>query len=178
MKEKEKKSSNFLKILLVMVAIFIGLALYLSKMLEDDKVNTQKRVDEKVIVVTTPMYHPPLNERSEVVELDINKSTDENKTRKIPKGAEYITEEELLRREEENISEGIPIEELYDDSTIIPQDEIDNYKDAVTIPVNDSEGIIEHIPISSLGTPIVGNQNDEYNPSLGTKIEAEEVNLF
>lgn len=180
MKEKEKKFGYFLKILLLMVAVFIGLALYMAKILEENKVNIQKRIDDKIIVKTTPIDHPPLNTRNEVIELDSNISEDDNETRKIPEGAEYITPEELLKREEANVSKNIPLEEIYDDSTIIPQDEIANYRDAVTVPMNEGEGIAEYIPSSSLGTPIRQNQNldDENFPFLGTKIENQTVSPF
>ena len=174
MKEKEKKFSNFLKILLLMAAIFIGLVFYMDKVLGDHKANTQKRMDDTVIVKTTPIYHPPLNTRSEAVTLDINISEDANKTRKIPEGAEYITPEELLKREEENISDDILEEEIYNDSMIIPQDEIDNYKDAISISVSESD-----IASSVLGTPIKKSQNrDEEYPSLGTKIENQNISPF
>jgi cytoskeletal protein RodZ len=187
---KEKKSTIFLKILLVLVVMLIVLVFYAYKVIEEDKVNAQNKSDTKVVVKNTPMYHPPLNQRDELEE-DENESQifiDENKTSTIPEGAEYITAEELLEREE-NISEGVPLEEIYDDGQIIPQDEINNYPVAVTIPIKESEVNVNPFhrvdpPIktnNSLGRPIGEHKDvkdESYHPSLGTQIGGREISPF
>ena len=171
-KKKEKKSTIFLKILLVIVAIFIALALYAYKMIKDEKEKTQK---ESIVVVTnTPIHHPPLTQREKkeddktttpIVNNDTNKSLENNTTRNIPEGAEYISVEEQLKREQEENLSNIPTEEIYDDSQVIPQDEIDNYEDAVTVSVESQE--------NSIKPTVTPTQTSNHSNSLGTLIETD-----
>lgn len=173
MEKKETTSYIFTKILLIAVLIFIGLALYAYKMIKDEKENSHKN---SVILNNTPIPHPPLTQRDEKedkpINLELNNSFESNKTTNIPEGAEYISPEEQEEREA-NLS-NFEDEELLDDQ-IIPQDEINNYEEAVTIPMSENE-TIHQVPTSTnpfnnplLGTPI-GTQNNQQHPTLGTPI--------
>lgn len=170
-KKKNKSFSIFTKILLIAVAIFIGLTLYTYKMIKDDKEHIKNRgitVEES----NEPMYHPPLKERESATKEndkaiiittsnnDKNNTLDKNKTRTVPEGAEYISAEEQLKRESADLleeelreeQEANLSEELYDDGQIIPQDELNNYEEAMSIPIDSAP---------SLGTPI---GNTEFSP--------------
>ena len=184
---QEKKSYIFTKLLLVAVAIFIGLSLYTYKMIKEEKENNHK--NSTVVILNTPIPHPPLSQRDEKkdtpVNLDLNSSLENNKTKNIPEGAEYISLDEQLETEA-NLSD-IPKEEIYDDSQIIPQDEINNYEEAITIPMPKNDIIPQQAPIStnpfnnpSLGTPIrtQNNQRNQQHPTLGTPIGDSPISPF
>lgn len=194
--EKEKNSYIFSKLLLISVIIFIALGLYTYKMIEDEKESIKKKATIQE-VNNVPMYHPPLTQREEnnkrtvIPESnnDKNSSLDNNKTTSIPEGAEYISPEEQLKKEESrlleesNLSEEVNFNELDNDSQIIPQDEIDNYQDAVTIPLESVIPQTSSTPISSsssLGTPIHNNpqQRQQEHPMLGTPIKNGSISPF
>lgn len=175
---QEKKSYIFTKILLIALIIFIGLALYSYKMIKDEKENNHN--NSAVTVINTPIPHPPLTQRDKrednptipnTIQSELNNNLENNKTRNIPEGAEYISPEEQAEREA-NLSI-LQDEELSDDQ-IIPQDEINNYEDAITIPITENEMIPTPISTNpfnnpSLGTPI-NIQNNQKTPTLGTPI--------
>ncbi|CAA6818425.1 MAG: Unknown protein [uncultured Sulfurovum sp.] len=181
MQNNEKKSTIFLKILLITVVIFIGLGFYAYKMIKEDKENSQRNTSN--VPTYTRIPHPPLTERdkeevatkNETLKNDLNHSQEKNLTRTIPEGAEYISDEEQLEREKEANLSMFDNEEFYDDQ-IIPQDEIDNYKDAVTIPMPGNETVPTPISTNPFNNPSLGipipRQNGQKNqhPTLGTPI--------
>jgi len=199
MAEKKKKSYLFTKILLVSLLIFLGLVLYAYKMIEDDKANSYK--NRTMRDNNTPMPHPPLTQRDtenvqeeiqetshETVNTEMNVSleksenVEKNESIEFLEGAEYISEEERLAREA-NLS--LPQEEPFSEGDIIPADELHKYKEAETIPLNETEEkpTASKNPFDniSLGTPIsqerTTNEVKEH-PSLGTPIGDSPLSPF
>ena len=122
---KKKKSKIFLKILIVSVLIFMGLAYYAFKIIKEDKEKSQDKPSNTTVEVISntpkPLNHPPLKVRekneSKVTE-NIEKNETETKTEVVTfDETEYI---------EENLSslEGVPEAEIYYDTEIKPEEQI------------------------------------------------------
>jgi hypothetical protein len=147
-------------------------------MIEDEKKKSHS--DSTVIISNLPMPHPPLTQRDKKKEDNrtIISAVEANNTENIPEGAEYISPQEQRKREKEANLSILPNEELSDDQ-IIPQDEIDNYEDAVTIPLPENTTIPTAISTNpfnhpSLGTPI----SNQKHPTLGTPIGDSSISPF
>jgi len=112
--EEKSKSTLFLKILIVCVVIFLGLAFYTYQMLQEEKQRIKEKSEQTSVTVikSTTIPHPPLAERdkdkkekapSTTPVKELNSSSDETQYIEPPK------EEEI----ESGISDGVPKEEVY-----------------------------------------------------------------
>jgi len=116
--EEKSKSTLFLKILIVCVVIFLGLAFYTYQMLQEEKQRIKEKSERNSVTVIkgSTIPHPPLEDREDKRDKDkkekapsktpvkeLNSSSDET---------QYIepTQEEEI---ESGISEGVPKEEVY-----------------------------------------------------------------
>lgn len=162
--------SIFTKILLLLVAIFLGLAYYAYGVFQKEK---EQIAQKKVIVkVTQAMHHPSLSTREK------NETTKEhnetNQTTPHIEGTEYISREELDRRLlEQNFSEEAILDERFEgDEEIIPLHEIENYPLAQTIPLDEGAEISPVVE-----EPIENPRQEDYS-NLAIAIEDEENNPF
>lgn len=147
------KSSIFTKLLLVLLAIFMGLVYYAYGTFQKEKELIEKK--KVVVTVNTPMPHPPLSNKKKI-EMASTPQIDEDKNQSISNEAsEYIA---LEVGRGENF--------LNDEERVIPQDEISNYPIAQTVPLEEE------------GTEGIDSPKEEVNPDLETFIENEEANLF
>ena len=177
------KFSVFTKILLLLLAIFMGLAYYAYGVFQKEKEAIENK---KIIVkVNKPMPHPPLSDKenninSSTTALIINENNssennESNKTLTHLQGAEYISPEELERRAlEENLSE----ETFYEEGEIIPEDEINNYPISQTIPLAKEVEVITPQPQEAIPIPQpriesipVHAPTPSSNPLLGERID-------
>ncbi len=147
------KSSIFTKLLLVLLAIFMGLVYYAYGTFQKEKELIAKK--KVVVTVNTPMSHPPLSSKKKI-EMASTPQIDEDKNQSISNEAsEYIA---LEVGRGENF--------LNDEELVIPQDEISDYPIAQTLPLEEE------------GTEGIDSPKEEVNPALETFIENEEANLF
>jgi len=187
--EEKPKSTLFLKILIVCVIIFLGLALYGYQILQEE----QQRIKEKsernsVTVITgTVIPHPPLESRDEkrdeetkdassvknAVNETNNSVSRESASNEMPSDeAEYIepTEEES----ELNISAGVPKEEVYQTENELEEivaneeepnifDEEDTFDEATY-----DEGTFEEDGFDVIETP--STNRERTNSLLGRRI--------
>jgi len=114
LEEEKPKSTLFLKILIVCVVIFLGLAFYGYQMLQEEKQRIKEKSEQHSVTVIkgSVLPHPTLENRDddkeekppvEVAVKEINSSSN---------GAEYIelTEEDEI---ESDVLAGVPKEEIY-----------------------------------------------------------------
>lgn len=135
-KQTDNKSQNasiFLKILMLCLVIFLGLAFYGYTMLQADKekIKERNRVKVKVVVKKNVIPHPSLEDKKDKEDVP-KKSVDETPIKEVknaPKDASYIEPYEIENLEN-NISEGVPKEEVlqletdvFDAEVVYPQDE-------------------------------------------------------
>ena len=124
---QKKKSTIFLKILIVLVIIFIALAYYAYKLIQEDKAKAQddKSPTATVVVlptVPTPMAHPPLTDRDKNrTEVSKNMETvEKNETKELnlePVTPDFIppVDEVVYVDESSPVLEGVPKDEIYTD---------------------------------------------------------------
>jgi flagellar basal body-associated protein FliL len=167
----KKKSSIFLKILIVTVLIGVALALYANKMIQEDRAKAETK--QEVIVKQTPLHYPELTHRSEkipkIVEGEDSKVETANResTSSLPKNREYIPTTERAT------------DEVKGDSTdTIKEDAI--YIDNETEEIIDEEEIVDSKPT----LPVIRREATALPPQektssfLGTKIESKKENIF
>jgi hypothetical protein len=126
--KKEKKSPVFLIGLIILVAIFAGLAYYAFKMIEEDKEKSKKRPSnttvEVIPVTPKPMSHPTLTTRDnrskksaeDMVKNEMNKSNEkpsfpEESVAYLPPSSKAYMEKNHTSKSSINL-EGIPKEEV------------------------------------------------------------------
>jgi len=161
---KKKKSSIFLKILIVAVIIGVALALYANKMIQEDRAKAEEK--PKVEVKQTPIHHPPLVSRDDdnnPKEQDTPKKIVEEKEPKIEEAKETTTDREYIPTTEtttpkENEEPQTTQTDTVNEDTIY----IDNEEEII-----DEEEIVETKP-----TPVVIKREEPKNIPLGTKIES------
>ena len=123
---QKKKSTIFLKLLIVLVIIFMALAYYAYKLIQEDKAKSQEKPPTATVVVLpavpTPMAHPELTTRNNnPTEVSKKMETvEENKTQEVrlePISSEFIppVEEEVYSEKNSSVFEGVPQAEIYTD---------------------------------------------------------------
>ncbi|SFV69708.1 hypothetical protein MNB_SV-14-994 [hydrothermal vent metagenome] len=174
-KKSDKKSFLFLKILIIAIIVFAGLAFYAYKMLKEDRDKPKEK--PKVVVTQTPINHPALITRTEIPKKEVK--VEESKIeepKKVPSGAEYIPVDEIPKKDTiktENSSEAI----VQDNSIYIDNEteEIPKPKEAsktitnvpeVKTPIIKEE--VKTVPKKEVKTPII---EESKNISLGTRIQ-------
>jgi hypothetical protein len=183
-RQEKPKSTIFLKILLVAVFVFIGLAFYAYKMIEENK--KQAKEEPTVVVTNTPLNHPELTNRFPSTPSKVKVEEHKKKEiRAVPSGAEYITTDENTPKVSTEVSESlgnIPQDEIY-----INNEEEEYVKKETTFTEKPKEEFqvpyVAPIPSISLGTKIENtpNQNSIQNNSsisLGTPIKKESIETF
>ena len=158
--EKKPKSTLFLKILIVCVVIFLGLAFYGYKILQDDKQRIKEKSERNSVTVIKEkvISHPILESRDEKKEEVISK-TPIKEINSSANGAEYIELNEMEDEIKNDILEGVPKEEVY-------QSEDDLEELAHT----EGEAAIfeEEVSFEVLETPEMNRETS--NSMLGTRI--------
>ena len=173
-KSDKKKSSIFLKILIVTVIIGIALALYANKMIKEDREKSENR--PKVVVTQTPIHHPPLKSResdddAQLQEKTTQKSNEQKSETSLDNSNEktYISVDESTLYSKEETTDNIKEDGIYIDNEIeeiIDEKEIIN-RDGSSMVTKVEEQIKQNI---SLGKPI--------GISLGSKIEPHQTEPF
>ena len=140
--------SIFTKILLLLLAIFIGLTYYAYGMFQKEKeVIANKKI---IMAVNTPIPHPPLSDKKERNKTD--KIASEENLSKENLNKEYLSEKKLSEE----------TRDVFDEKKeLIPKHEIDNYPIAQTIPLSQEEEIP---PQSSINEDIYSIKDGETDP--------------
>lgn len=174
-KKEKPKSTIFLKILIVSLIIFLGLAYYAYDMIQKDKERAKAKPAE-VVVTTEPIKHPPLEDKTKEKE-DENLSTlveeeiDENKIQ--PEGASYIEEGELPVIPTPTPLPEPVVPEVVEDISLLPDAKI--YTEEETEASND----LEERTHTEVEPPVIYEPNiveaplprrEPSNISLGTRI--------
>ncbi|CAA6818241.1 MAG: Unknown protein [uncultured Sulfurovum sp.] len=177
--EKKPKSTIFLKILIVLALLLIGLYIYSTNMIEEHK-ETVNNKSEEIVVKNVPINHPPLEDKvKEKKDENISSSIEakEENENKKPEGASYIEEGEIAVSEPisiptldveselqiEDVS-NLPDAEVYVDETLDSEDVLETpveFEEAVRYEPNIVNSPTNQTPLSNEVKP---------NISLGTRI--------
>jgi len=114
--EEKPKSTLFLKILIVCVVIFLGLAFYGYQMLQEEKQRIKEKSEKTSVTVikASTIPHPPLENRDEDKKEKPPVETSVKEINSSSNGAEYIelTDEDEVEVESD-VLVGVPKEEIY-----------------------------------------------------------------
>ena len=148
---QKRKSTIFLKLLIVLVIIFTALAYYAYKLIQEDKAKSKDKEPTATVVVIpptpTPMAHPTLIDRdknrtkiSKSMEIVEKNGTEELSLKPIAT-EEYIPAmDEVYVEDNSSILDGVPKDEIYTDA------DMDSYETVVQEPVQKEKPIqIEEI---------------------------------
>jgi len=149
--EKEKpKSTLFLKILIVCVVIFLGLAFYGYQMLQEEKQRIKEKSEKTSVTVIkgSTIPHPPLEDRDENKEKKPPVETSVKEINSSSNGAEYI---ELAEEDEieSDVLAGVPKEEIYQ-----TEDDLEEIVTNEDVNVFDEEDTFDETTNSLLGRRI------------------------
>ena len=146
---EKKKSTIFLKLLIVLVIIFMALAYYAYKLIQEDKMKSKEQSSTATVVVLppapTPMAHPTLitRDKNRTDSSVTTKRVEQNETKKIlleTATTEFVPPvEELFVEESLPVSKGVPKEEIYMDAQPTENEVIEPERTYVEKPVEQEE---------------------------------------
>ena len=158
--KKKTKSTLFLKILIVCVVIFLGLAFYGYQILQEDKQRIKEKSERSSVTVikerVTP--HPTLESRDEKKE-ELVFVTPTKEINSSFHGAEYIEPSEIKDEISNDVLEGVPKEEVYQS-----EDELEELAYTEGEPAVFEEEVVSEI----IETAIPNRETS--NSFLGTRI--------
>jgi len=187
--KKEKKSSIFLKILIITVIVGVVLALYANKIIQEDRDKAEEK--NKITVTQEPIHHPRLTNRR-TTDLETSKELIEDKLveETVEKEVIAVIKEETLVVEDKKPLENASLDGFVEEEELISLDleseESPIIEESKTLQPPLAPIIQElELPTTaiSLGKEIKPFERETHNPennaiSLGTKIEPKRVNNF